>query len=298
MNHLATNQYQLFVVAQTLRVGFLKKIKTRRRISMFQGKRWIIYIAVCFIFLQAASFALAKPSKGLVGHWSFDEGTGKVAHDSSPEKNDGDLWGDVKWAKEGIERPGRQGTSLEFPLNAGVNVPAQGVESLEQITEAITISAWIKITGTPTDDQGNIVVKPGSYYLVYREEKLGMYLYGPSDDGGLGYQTGKTKLPLKKWMHVALTYDSNEIIFYIDGEVDFSTKAKEEIKTRNTEAFVGIGVERQATRFFQGFIDEVMLYANVALTQEEIQKELIEKVLPVERKNKLAMTWGKIKAKR
>jgi len=99
-------------------------------------------------------------------------------------------------------------------------------------------------------------------------------------------------------MHVALTYDSNEIIFYIDGEVDFSTKAKEEIKTRNTEAFVGIGVERQATRFFQGFIDEVMLYANVALTQEEIQKELIEKVLPVERKNKLAMTWGKIKAKR
>ena len=262
---------------------------------MSQGKKLIISIAVCFIVLQIASFALAKPREGLVEHWSFNEGTGEVANDSSPEKNHGDLWGDIKWAKEGIEKPGRQGTSLEFPLNSGVNVPAQGVESLEQITEAITISAWIKITGAPTDDQGNIVVKPGSYYLVYRDEKLGMYLYGPSDDGGLGYQTSKTKLPLKKWMHVALTYDRNEIIFYIDGEVDFNTKAKEAIKTRNNEAFVGIGVERQATRFFQGFIDEVMLYANVALTQDEIKKELIEKILPVEKKDKLAMTWGKIK---
>jgi len=264
---------------------------------MFQRKSWIISIAICFIILQAASFVLAKPRQGLVGHWSFDEGAGQVARDSSPEKNDGQLWGSVKWAKEGIAKPGSQSISLEFPLNAGVNVPAQGVESLEQITDGITISAWVKITGPPTDDQGNIVVKPGSYYLVYRDEKLGMYLYGPSDDGGLGYQTGKTKLPLKKWMHVALTYDKNEITLYIDGEVDFKTKAKEAIKTRNNEAFVGIGVERQASRFFQGFIDEVMLYANVSLSQDEIKKDLIQKVLSVEKEDKVAMTWGEIKIK-
>ncbi|MBM3237714.1 LamG domain-containing protein [Candidatus Poribacteria bacterium] len=264
---------------------------------MSQKKSWIIFIAVYFIVFQFASFVLAKPREGLVGHWSFNEGTGKVASDSSPEKNDGELWGDVKWAKEGIAKPRSQGISLEFPLNAGVNVPAQGVESLEEITEAITISAWIKITGAPTDDQGNIVVKAGSYYLVYRDEKLGMYLYGPSDDGGLGYQTGKTKLPLKKWMHVALTYDRNEIILYFDGEVDVKTKAKEAIKTRNNEAFIGIGLERLTSRFFQGFIDEVMLYANVSLSQDEIKKDLIQKVLSVEKKDKVAMTWGGIKIK-
>jgi hypothetical protein len=262
---------------------------------MFRENKWIILIALCFITLQATSFA--KASVGLVGHWSFDEGSGKVVNDSSPEKNHGELWGEAKWAKEGVGKSGQEGTSVEFPLNAGVNIPAQGVESLEQITEAITISAWIQITGPPSDDQGNIVVKPGSYYLVYRDEKLGMYLYGPSDDGGLGYQTGKTKLPLEKWMHVALTYDSNEVKLYLDGEIDFSGKAKEEIKTRDNEAFVGIGVERQASRFFQGFIDEVMLYANVALTEDEVNKELIQKVLPIERKDKLATTWSKIKTK-
>ncbi|MFQ6041072.1 MAG: hypothetical protein ACE5PV_09465 [Candidatus Poribacteria bacterium] len=69
---------------------------------MFQRKSWIISIAVCFIALQDASFALAKPRKGLVGHWPFNDGTGQVAKDSSPEKNDGELWGDVKFLKDTI----------------------------------------------------------------------------------------------------------------------------------------------------------------------------------------------------
>jgi hypothetical protein len=163
---------------------------------MFKNKVWIISITVCFIILGAVTFAFA--AEGLVGHWSFNEGEGTIAHDSSPEGNDAELWGDAKWAPDGVT-----GTCVELPLNSGVNIPAQGVESLEQISEGITISAWIKITGDPTDDQGNLVVKPGSYYMVYREGKLGMYLYGPSSDGGLGYQLGATTLPLDEWIHVA-----------------------------------------------------------------------------------------------
>ena len=80
------------------------------------------------------------------------------------------------------------------------------------------LSAWIKILGPPTNDQGNIIVKPGSYYLVYRDGKLGMYLYGPSDDGKLGYKTGKTELPLRKWMHVALTYNRKKLFLYLLGK--------------------------------------------------------------------------------
>ena len=152
--------------------------------------------------------------------------------------------------------------------------------------------------GPPTEDQGNIIVKPSSYYLVYRDEKLGMYLYGPSDDGGLGNKTEKTKLPLNKWMHVALTYDQKKIFLYLDGKVDFITAAKEAIKTRNNEAFVGIGLERKKTSFFYSMIDEVMIYANVGLSQEEVQDKLIYQVLSVAPSNRLAISWGIIKAKR
>jgi hypothetical protein len=123
-----------------------------------------------------------------------------------------------------------------------------------------------------------------------------MYLYGPSDDGKLGYKTGKTELPLKKWMHVALTYNRKKLFLYLDGKVDFSTSAKEAIKARNNEAFVGIGVERKKTRLFHGMIDEVMIYANVGLSQKEVQDKLIKQVLPVDLNEKLAVRWGAIKA--
>jgi len=256
-------------------------------------KCWIIFIAVCFIVLVAIPFAFAAPRKGLVGHWTFNEGKGDEANDSSPEKNHGKLWGDAEWAKDGVS-----GTCVELPLNSGVNVPAQGVESLEQITEGITIAAWIKIKGEPSDDQGNIGVKPGSYYLVHREGKLGMYLYGPSTDGGLEYQLGKTTLPLNKWIHVALTYDRQEIKLYVDGEVDNSQKSDLPISVRTNEAYFSIGVEREKSRFFNGFIDEVVLYANIALTQQEIQNKLIKGILPVAMVDKLATTWGSIKAEK
>ena len=97
-------------------------------------------------------------------------------------------------------------------------------------------------------------------------------------------------------MHVALTYNRKKLFLYLDGKVDFSTSAKEAIKARNNEAFVGIGVERKKTRLFHGMIDEVMIYANVGLSQKEVQDKLIKQVLPVDLNDKLAVRWGAIKA--
>ena len=73
---------------------------------MLQRKGLIILVVACFIVLQTTSFVSAAPSKGLVGHWHLDEGTGTVAADSSPEKNDGELWGDAKWETEGLSQGG------------------------------------------------------------------------------------------------------------------------------------------------------------------------------------------------
>jgi hypothetical protein len=278
------------------------KLKNRRR-KMLQRKGLIILVVACFIVLQTTSFVSAAPSKGLVGHWHLDEGTGTVAADSSPEKNDGELWGDAKWETEGLSQGGGfTGVSLNLPSNSGLSIPAQGVESLEQITEGLTLAAWIKIQGEATDDQGNLIVKPGSYYLVYRDKKIGMYLYGPSSDGGLGYQTGKTVLPENKWIHVALSFTKGkEIALYLDGEVEWEDSGAGtglDILTRDNEAFVGIGNERQKSRFFDGLVDDVVIYANVGLTQKEIQTDLIDTPQSVSPLDKLAVTWGTIKRDR
>ena len=90
---------------------------------MLQRKWLIILIAACFIVLQTTSFVLAKPSKGLVAHLHLDEGNGKVAADVSGEKNDGELWGGAKWAKEGLSRGGGfTGVSLNLPSSSGLNI--------------------------------------------------------------------------------------------------------------------------------------------------------------------------------
>ena len=212
---------------------------------MLQRKWLIIFVVACFTVLQTTAFVLAAPSKGVVGYWHLDEGTGTVAKDSSPEGNDGELWGDAKWAEEGLSAGGGfTGTSLNLPSNSGLSIPAQGVESLEQITEGITLAAWIKITGDATDDQGNLIVKPGSYYLVYRDKKVGMYLYGPSSDGKLGYQTGETVLPENKWMHVALSFTKGKEI-HTELIVRDRRFSKEEIKEMCNKA----GLEVVWTRF-------------------------------------------------
>ena len=98
--------------------------------------------------LLKATPTLAAAPKGLVGHWHLDEGSGKIAKDSSDEKNDGEIWENAKWVKEGVNRGGNfTGASLAFKPQSGLNIPAQGVDSLEKITAGLTLSAGSNFWG-------------------------------------------------------------------------------------------------------------------------------------------------------
>ena len=60
----------------------------------------ISMLAVASIFLITLSTeAQIDFEKDCVGMWFFDEGSGKVAKDSSGNKNDGSLKGNAKWGK-------------------------------------------------------------------------------------------------------------------------------------------------------------------------------------------------------
>ena len=76
-------------------------------------------------------------ARGLVGRWTFDEGKGTIAHDSSGRGNHGTVMGGAKWAE------GRIGGALEFDgQDDFVSIPN---ESRFDITGSITISAWIRV---------------------------------------------------------------------------------------------------------------------------------------------------------
>ena len=107
---------------------------------------------------------------------------------------------------------------------------------------------------------------------------------------------GKTDMPLKKWTHIAGTYDakSDEAKIYIDGVLDAEGKIGGEIVPNNDVLWLGRG----AGPFLNGRMDEVRI-SNIARSQQEIQELMdkgIEGVLAVSPQDKLATTWGKLKS--
>ena len=107
---------------------------------------------------------------------------------------------------------------------------------------------------------------------------------------------GKTELPLKKWVHIAGTYDgkSGEGKIYIDGVLDGEGKIDGDIVPNNDVLWLGRG----AGPFLEGRMDEVRI-SNIARSEQEIQELMnkgIEGVLAVKPQDKLATTWGKLKS--
>src|SRR5512136_1834598 len=107
----------------------------------------IVGIVVCSM-LMIATFPVLMTTpvkgddKGLIGYWSFNEGTGSIAHDDSGNGNDGFLMGTPTWTK------GINGSALEINDYEFVgDIPSSYDDS---ITTEFTITAWVKWDGLPS----------------------------------------------------------------------------------------------------------------------------------------------------
>jgi hypothetical protein len=105
---------------------------------------------VILVLLCISSLILPLPwaaeavNSSLVGYWSFDEGSGTVAHDSSGNGNDGTLVNGPQWVT------GRSGSALSFD---GINDYLSITEhtDLDPHTSDWTISAWVNIAKLNSD---------------------------------------------------------------------------------------------------------------------------------------------------
>jgi len=91
--------------------------------------------------------------RGLVGHWRFNEGTGSTAKDSSPFGNNGTIHG-ASWVR------GKFGYALKFD-GTDDYVDCGSDDSLN-ITDAITIEAWIYPKGAGVSTYPRIIDKSSS----------------------------------------------------------------------------------------------------------------------------------------
>jgi hypothetical protein len=203
-----------------------------------------------------------------VGHWTFDDGDGTVALDSSGNGYDGtvDL---ATW------ETGRLGSALGFDGTAHVDVPAEAWSTV--VTQA-TVAFWAY--GDPAaQPQSNFIFGAFSDPADNNARKMSAHVpWGNGnvyfDTGGPGYdRISKAGDPADfagTWTHWTFVKnaDTGDQQIYINGELWHSGTGMTQTMDGVTKFTIGTKPSL-AEGWFTGMIDEVKLY-NTALSQEEI----------------------------
>ena len=252
------------------------------------------------VFPATATPTLPALPSGAISHWKFDEGAGTNADDSlrddaDPDENDGTISGAAY-----VNSPFSK--ALSFNSGSSNYVSIENESKFDFIrTGAFTIEAWIK-TNTSGSGISEIVSKMANsspfkgyeFFMLNNTGKLRGLLvnscqtftnsngYGVCDN--IAYAEGSTLVNDNKWHHVAMVYDgttfvsASNIKFYVDGSPDVSTILTDSDSSvlYNTLSDIiknniplNIGSRNNQTSYFNGFIDEVVVY-NRALSASEV----------------------------
>ena len=254
--------------------------------NIINATRWLMMVLLLISGGSLSSFAQDEHTVLL---YTFESGNGKTVKDLSGKGNDGELMG-PKWGD------GNPGGGLVFGGNAPrdfVEIPDS--ESLD-VVEGLTVEMWLYLEAWSTAG-GTGATKETTYKVGPRsDKKVLIRMTTDKHAWGAAVVAGKTDVPLKKWTHIAGTYDgkSGEGKIYIDGVLDGEGKIGGNITPNDDVLWLGRG----AGPFLQGRMDEVRI-SNIARSDQEIQELMnkgIEGVLAVKPQDKLATTWGKLKA--
>jgi hypothetical protein len=243
----------------------------------------ILATAILLVLIGASVHAVGTcddvPQSGLIGCWPFEETSGNTLRDESVRSNSGAL---------------RNGASRTSNGITGRAITLDGVNDFAEITSAdfrgtlqngFSISAWVKADRLPQgqiddDDQfmgifdafnGDTGNSKGEGPRLLIDRSIG-YAYAAYGNRGGNIHRIK-RFAANTWHHVVLTFEGEKLQFYLDGsqegfELNLTTPNQGGV---NQNAAIGkSGVHSTLETFFDGTIDEVLLY-NRALSFSEVR---------------------------
>ncbi len=202
----------------------------------------------------------AIKSEGLIGYWSFDDGTDYRVLDASPWLRDGRLGARTHYKQHQPARvPDRWG---------GKCVRFDGVDDRLQMdgpvvpSRRFTVECWVRPEswGWPGHNGPAIIFASANADCVVSLNRNGILSLSRKADRGWVRVRGKTPLRLNKWAHVAATFDGATLTLFENGVKVGSTPAA---GAKHISRF-GIGFNT-VTRgsFFHGCIDDVRIHERV-----------------------------------
>ncbi len=142
-------------------------------------------------------------------------------------------------------------------------------ESIFDITNQITVSAWIKVNAFDKSYQA-VVTKGDSAWRLQRYSNTNYIEFACSgiSNNQFGNIWSNKSVNDSQWHHVAGVYNGLQIMIYIDGVLNVSQYATGHIETDHYKVMIGQNAQASG-RNWNGWIDDVQVY-NRSLDANEI----------------------------
>jgi hypothetical protein len=213
---------------------------------------------------------------GLVGHWRLDDGAGSTtAQDSAGGGNHGTLR-NLDPATDWVA--GRSLGALN--INARGWVAVASSDSINTITNRVTVAAWVYLTGsiveppdlpwaTALSRQKFTGIDQHYHLALNRDARPNLYIITATMGATI---TAPTPVTRASWVHIAGTYDGSDARLYVDGVQAAAARVTGSFSPDTTPIILG-GNGNNTTdvpnELFPGRLDELMLYRR-ALSADEI----------------------------
>jgi len=205
-------------------------------------------------------------NQGLVGYWDMEEAGGLTAFDKSGNGNNGTLTNGPTWTQGTPMTEGK--SALQFDgKDDYVNC---GSSSSLNLTNAVTVAAWVK-TNTTSGDRF-IMTKWSGFSLESFRSWAPNGSFNIIVDGAQRVISFNTDHKDGKWHYLVASYDSatHVVNLYFDGKLDntstLSGLSSYAIQTSDNPLNIGTW----GGGYFKGSIDDARVY-NRALSPEEVR---------------------------
>ena len=249
-----------------------------KRINLF-----LLSLLIGILFTDIALSQNPQP----IARWPLDEISGNEAQDIVGKNNGKFFGGTLEWV------PAKFKNGLKFD-GSGVYIGVPRNKALESL-DSVTLSAWVNVEMAVGKEQ-TIVSYADTYNIIYggKYTNFGAAIH---QAGGWVDCLGKKPVKFGEWYFVAMTYDSQNINLYVNGELDGTIVAPGKLDYfQNNILRFGESADPGDHWAFNGIIDEVTIWDR-AMTEEEVMNAYKSPIpeLAVNLRTNLYTTWGKLK---
>ena len=161
---------------------------------------------------------------------------------------------------------GKQGGAANLD-GADDSIQVSGASLPSQDWSALTLAAWVK-SDVGSDGKTHDIIGewnyPNSRSYILTHHRNGQYFFEIAGKGNVSGGTVSTA-----WTHVAATYEAGVMKLYVNGQ-EVASKSVSGGNLPASSANIVIGSQDNPSNYFDGLIDEVVIY-NSKLTASEIQ---------------------------